>query len=385
MFTTAFVAFVAVESTVAPPINLRVPLKLEVARDLKTGVNSMAVFGFQKGINLVKGYVIPDQVKPTHCGMIDFRDKPIGVIAIQAPNQLRFERIWLDMNRNKRFEESEVATFSDDKKSPYGDDHYYFKGTPRSLRGDLRAYVVGTGLYTIGLLPLAKMTAQVNLDGLIYDLDVYDTNFDGSFRSDAGRTKDALCVVQDGKRQSVNYFNQLFAVGSGRFFKAMVSRDEKTLMLIEDPTPLGAIRVETGTVQTLRIRGHQGIVSLSSVSNDRHLPAGKYVLMLANLDLVASNGSICSIDFRGDEKATIRVEPGKTTPLPFGKLPELKLMMALKGATRTFTLGLFDVNGFSITSVQVLKNGGYYRPSAPSLVIYGPDGAQVNQLALEFG
>lgn len=384
MFVTAIAGLVATGSMLAPPAVINVPLKLTKVDRKQNQYVGLSFYGVSKGTQNLRDINVPKSMGVTHSCLMYFSEDPMALAAAKDPKANRFAVIWFDFNRNKKFEESEKATYSGKDKVYSGYDLFEFKGKPVGLKGKIYASAIASGTQMAGLVPLAAMEGTFKVAGQNTTAKVLDSDYDGRFGTKSRYGGDTLLCTADRPMNFAN-FDQLISMSDGRFYTAAMSKDGKSLVFTRDETPMGTLAVAGSKLQSLQLSSPKGNLSPVIVNGEANVPATEYMLSYASVEAKNADGKTYQVSYASSGQSKVKVSANQTTELKFGDGMKLSLSCANAGPSKSFNINLNDKNGFKVSGLYDRSNNNYQQPKEPEVVIYGPDGSVVDKQTFHYG
>jgi len=385
MFVTAIAGLVATGSMLAPPAAINVPLKLTKLEKKQNQYMGLSFYSLTQGTQYLRNIPVPKSLGITHSALMYLSEDPMAVVAAKDPKLNRFAKIWIDFNRNKKFEDRELATYTGKDTTYTGYDCYEFKGQPVGPKGKVYARVLASGTQMAGLMPTAAMEGTFSTtQGRISAVSVLDTDYDGFFGKSSRYGGDQL-VLASGAPVMDSSLNQLLALDDGRFYTCSVSANGKTITFLRDETPLGTLAVSSGTLQSVQLNSPKGSFVPMLVNGEVKLPAMEYSLSYASVSVKNDQGKKFQVSYSGNVKTKIAVKAGEKTELVFGEDMKLTLTSSNAGNGKSFDISLADKNGFKVNGLYDMSNNNYQQPKEPELVIVGPDGVEVATEKFHYG
>jgi hypothetical protein len=384
MLLAAVANLVLNTSVLAPPVAIKVPLRLAPNTSEALGYAGIRFFSMNAGTRGLKGISVPKSFGVTNSALVFVDKDPIAVVATKTPNGKQFAKVWVDFNRNKKFENSELAVPSG-KSNLYREfDQYNFKGKPSGRQGPVRASVIAIGTSFAGLVSTSAMEGSFAIGDKRPTASILDTNFDGFYGSKGGQYGDTI-VYRIGNPIATQSVNQLLPLYDGRYYSCEVSLNGKLLTLTRDETPLGTVAASNGKLAIMNLRGPKTSFQLAMVDGEARAPAGDYSLMSATLTTKGHDGNTYILTYLGGRNHKVAIEAAKTTKIAFGEEVKLTLTASSYAQAKQFSLALTDKNRYRINQLDNTSGKTITRPTEPQLIIYGPDGSVVETQDFHYG
>jgi hypothetical protein len=363
---------------------------LLVNRDQLENRMPMAYAPLASNSEPLKGYAAPSGAyNPQFFSWVQTADRStVGVVAASKAGGA-VDRVWVDWNRNSKFEPAELAKLSEGSQSRNSESGkvFVYSKPPRGQGGPIYVKITLHSTSMITFAPTAVMRGEVQFAGKAMPVALIDANCNGVFGDNPAQGRgDSFLLDTQGtgtlKGAALYTFNTLIQSSDGKFWKPLATKDGRQISFDLDASPTGEIEFQGGELQTLRTVGRQGSIDIRPVDGKVVLPAGRYGIGVALLSVKDEAGERWSYSLAGGKVAEFEVSPGTKSAMELGGPLKLQLRSTQFGAIRSFSMSLLDKCG---ANVQGLYDSKGKRPDPPQLVIRDSEGKVVKTMPFAYG
>lgn len=319
----------------------------------------------------LRGYKLPAHVRATQSGIVYLAGKRTILYGVQDKKSTNLSEIGLDLDGNKVFDKSEVATLSGKSSSFDGGMTFSFRNNPNPV-----VFVTATGTESVSVSPARLMQGIAAFGEKTIKFTVGDANFDGKF----GQGDMVNWAYRTVRSQSLS---TLFMMPDGRYYTASLPSQE-LLRFTSDKRPTGLVFVKHGLIEASDIR--MGGSRFDPIIKDGSivLPEGSYILNVLAYSTTGTNGTPCHVAIWGSLKP-YRVAGNKNLVLDPGPINRVGIRVRPSRKSIGLQLEAFTKGGYTVDDLSFRQGNSLSRPPAPAVEIVDPSGVTVAKVTLKYG
>jgi hypothetical protein len=369
--------------------------------DMPMAMSPFSIYGMPSP----KGYAMPKtEGKPVlvTIGLTDQLERYAVVLGKVGSGKERFNRLWVDWNRDRKFDDSEMLEpeMMEHGKSPGEVQCFGPVDVPAGSNRPSRICFILDSVGILRTLPKDVRTGEMELDGKAYKVVLVDANLDG--RYDANSFGDAVMIDlnRDGKFTEINSMSALAMMArggepteamplqsylqlpDGAFYKAEPAQDGSSLTFRRDPDKEATI-IGLGPNSTVNLIYEGAVLQARPMGSALKLPAGTYRLMGATVAASSGKGKPWTFsvnDFRARAKLTLA--PKEEKKLDYGLPLKLAVVTQKYGKNYNISVDLKDRSNAEIGDVR--KPDGNY-PAEPVLTMADKNGKVIKTQKFHYG
>jgi hypothetical protein len=319
-----------------------------------------------------------------------------GLLAASKEGEA-FDRVWVDWNRNQKFEATEMATAV--AGSIMGDDPstvFAYAEPPVGPNGQLRVrlrtrynriYLNLHGvkdqfqLAGVDITPAGYMEGATDFGERPTKVGAIDADCNGAFG------EGDLILFDTGERElmsdSCRYgAKSLIQSADGGFWVPLVAKDGSRITFTFDKTPTGEVQVEGCELRVFNLQGPQGEIRLRPVLGKVAVPAGTFKVVSGTFTVKDADRKLWTYSTSSSKAGRIQVRPGLRTTYHAAGPFTLEITVREYPSERLITLSLANRAGDPLADIADAKG---QKPPGPQLVLKNAEGKVVKTLPFSYG